>query len=285
MFLCGTMFWNLAEDFWTLREKKDGDSMNYQAVFWDWNGTLLDDTMANINAVNISLANRGLPALTPERHAENFSFPIKDYYEKIGFDFSHDSYEELADEFTVNYLAQDYGLRANAKKTLEKLFLNDVKQFILSASEKKILSEALTKYGLNCFFREVIALDNVQAHSKVDAGRAYLEQNRPEGKILMVGDTHHDIEVARALGMDCVLVVSGNLSQRRLDECGVRVVNDIYEVVAIVLGDRKSKRTDYMTPEKAERRNFDLSETNRRFSETYHEHYNDVKNSRKTEDW
>lgn len=259
--------------------------MNYQAVFWDWNGTLLDDTAANIAAVNESLKKRGLPLLTPDVHAENFCFPIKDYYEKIGFDFTKDSYDDLAEEFTAFYLSQEYSLRKNAKKTLEKLFLNSVKQYVLSASEKNILVSAIKEYGLNCFFTDVIALDNLRAQSKIEAGRAYLEKHRPAGKILMVGDTHHDIETAQALGMDCVLVNSGNLSKRRLEETGVKVVDDMWEIVKIVLGDKKVKPRDYMTPEKAERRNFDISETTRRFSETYHDFYDDVKNTNKTEDW
>lgn len=259
--------------------------MNYQAVFWDWNGTILDDTRANIDAVNVSLAKRNLPSLTPEFHAEHFAFPIQNYYEAIGFDFTKESYADLADEFIKNYLAQEYGLRKNAKKTLEKLFLNSVKQYILSACEKNILLEALNKYGLNCFFTDIIALDNVHAISKIEAGKAFLAEHRPEGKILMVGDTHHDIEVANALGMDCVLVRSGNVSERRLQETGVKVLDDIYDVVDIVLGTKKGKRTDFLTPEKAERRSFDLKETNRRFSEKYHDFYDDVKNTNKTEDW
>lgn len=259
--------------------------MNYQAVFWDWNGTLLDDTKANIDAVNISLLSRGLPRLTQEFHSEHFGFPIKEYYEKIGFDFTKDSYEELADEFIANYLAQEYGLRKNAKKTLEKLFLNSVEQYILSACEKTILANAIKEYGLGCFFTDIVALDNVHAVSKIEAGREYLKNHRPDGKILMVGDTYHDIEVATALGMDCVLVRSGNLSERRLRESGVRVVDDIFEITEIVLGSRNGKRTDFLTPEKAERRSFDLSETDRRFAERYHDFYDDVKNTNKTEDW
>jgi len=259
--------------------------MNYQAVFWDWNGTLLDDTPANLAAVNFSLQKRGLPPVSPERHSEIFCFPVEIYYEKLGFDFTKESYDEVAREFMENYLAQECSLRKNAKKTLEKLFLNSVKQYILSACEKNILMAALKKYGLDCFFTDVIALDNINARSKIEEGKKFLEKNRPEGKILMVGDTHHDMETAAALGMDFVLVESGNLSLKRMEETGARIARDIYDVTEIVLGKRDSARADYMTPEKAERRNFDISETNRRFSETYHDFYDDVKNTNKTEDW
>lgn len=259
--------------------------MNYQAVFWDWNGTLLDDTHANLAAVNISLQKRGMPPVTPEVHSEVFCFPVIEYYEKIGFDFTKISYDELAAEFMENYLAQKCDLRKNAKRTLEKLFLNSVKQYVLSACEKNILVDALTQYDLNCYFTDVIALDDIKANSKIEVGKRYLREHPIEGKLLMIGDTHHDIEVAKALGMDCILVESGNLSRRRMEETGVRIAENLFDVAEIVLGKRNAPKVDYMTPERAERRNFDISETTRRFSETYHDFYDDVKNTNKTEDW
>lgn len=259
--------------------------IKYDYVVWDWNGTLLDDMHAGYVAVSESLKKRGLFVPDEAFYAENFGFPVRDYYKKLGFDFAVDSYEKLADEFFVQYKAQTVDLRNGAKKILEKLFLNSVPQYILSASDKKNLEEGLQKFGLKVFFRDVIALSGVEADSKIAAGKAFFERSGLRGKGLMVGDTVHDYETAQELALDCILIESGNNSRRRLEETGAKVIDDLSEVAEIVLGKRETKKIDYPTPEKAERRSFDLSEATKTFGDNYHAYYNDVKNTNKTEDW
>lgn len=258
--------------------------MNYRYVFWDWNGTLLDDTRASFEAVNISLRKRGLKEVDERVYAEKFCFPVIEYYKALGFDLRKESYESLAVEFIENYLAVESGLRHGARRTLEKLYLNSVEQFILSASEKGILEGAVKKFGIERYFRDIIALDNINAESKIDAGRKYLSEHPPEGRALMVGDTEHDAETAAELGFDCVLIESGNNSRGRLERTGARIIDSLSDLPKIVLG-KQARRTDYMTPERSERRSFDLGEVNRRFKENYRSFYNDVKNTNATEDW
>ena len=259
--------------------------MNYQYVVWDWNGTLLDDMKAAYDAVSISLRERGM--FVPDRkfYADNFSFPVREYYKKLGFDFAVESYEDLAKEFFKNYLQQKIDLRTHAKKVLEKLFLNSVKQYILSASERQLLLNGLKEHNVSVYFTDVIALPSTEADSKIAAGKAYFTTNRPEGKGIMIGDTEHDVETAKELGLDCVLIESGTNSRERLERTGAKIIDDLTEIVDIVLGKKSTKPIDYPTPEKAERRSFDLSEANRTFKENYHSYYNDVKNTNKTEDW
>ena len=259
--------------------------MNDDYVVWDWNGTLLDDMKAAYDAVSISLRDRGMFVPDHKFYADNFSFPVREYYKKLGFDFSVDSYEDLAVEFFANYVKIKTDLRTHAKKVLEKLFLNSVKQYILSASEKQMLLSGLEEHKVAVYFTDVIALPSTEADSKIAAGKAYFESSRPSGKGIMRGDTVHDAETAKELGLDCALIESGNNSRERLERTGAIIIDDLTEVVDIVLGKKTTKPVDYPTPEKAERRSFDLSEANRTFKENYHSYYNDVKNTNKTEDW
>lgn len=259
--------------------------MVYENVFWDWNGTVLDDAQACVNAVNVALRKRGMREVDLNHYRERFRFPVSEYYVELGFDFNKDSYESLADEYTENYLLETPTLRKGAKFVLEKLFLNSINQYILSASEKKILSMGVRKFDLGYYFKDIIALDDKCAGGKAEVGREYISKNLLSGKTLLIGDTVHDAEVAKELDMDCVLIESGYNSLSRLQGTGARIITDLNELIEIVLGVRAAKRTDYMTPEKAERRSFDLSETDRKFKEQYRLYYNDVKNTNKTEDW
>ena len=89
--------------------------MRYTDVIWDFNGTLLDDAGAGLACVEELLRRRGLPPLgSLARYREVFRFPIRDYYTDIGFDFSREPYEALADEWALLYdeLAAAAPLRA-----------------------------------------------------------------------------------------------------------------------------------------------------------------------------
>jgi phosphoglycolate phosphatase len=49
----------------------------------------------------------------------------------------------------------------------------------------------------------------------------------PRDQILLVGDTLHDLEVARELGLDCVLIAAGHHPAARLRAKHDRVVDNL----------------------------------------------------------
>ena len=55
--------------------------MKYTHIVWDFNGTLLDDIMAGIEAVNDMLSRRGIATIeSVAQYRELFCFPIINYY-------------------------------------------------------------------------------------------------------------------------------------------------------------------------------------------------------------
>ena len=48
---------------------------------------------------------------------------------------------------------------------------------------------------------------------------------------MVVGDTEHDYEVARAMDADCILVANGHQSKTRLQALGVPVLDDVRSLV------------------------------------------------------
>ena len=74
--------------------------MRPKLLVWDWNGTILDDMELTYAIENEMLRARGLTEI-PDRafYLDNFGFPIREYYIKLGYDFSVYPYEALAAEF------------------------------------------------------------------------------------------------------------------------------------------------------------------------------------------
>ena len=57
-------------------------------VFFDFNGTLIDDIDLTLDIENKLLVQRGLNAVTKEFYLDNFCFPVINYYKKSGFDLT-----------------------------------------------------------------------------------------------------------------------------------------------------------------------------------------------------
>jgi hypothetical protein len=60
---------------------------NYKNIIWDWNGTLLNDITICIKSMNILLKERTLPLISEDKYRDIFTFPVRNYYEQLGFDF------------------------------------------------------------------------------------------------------------------------------------------------------------------------------------------------------
>jgi phosphoglycolate phosphatase len=202
----------------------------YRHVIWDWNGTLLDDLDLSIDIMNGVLERRGLPRLDRARYHAVFDFPVRAYYERLGFDFRRDSFENLSAEFIAGYDArrEESQLQSGAREVLAALEHAGVTQSVLSAYRGVTLREIVGHFGLTHHFSRLIGLDNIYAHSKTELGRAWVaELGLPGNAILMIGDTLHDLEVAEAMGVDCVLVAAGHHPDHRLRRATDRVLDDL----------------------------------------------------------
>lgn len=74
--------------------------MKYDRIIWDFNGTILDDVQVGIDSANELLTRYGLKKIKDVDHYHSiFGFPIKSYYERLGFDFNVLDYNVLAHEW------------------------------------------------------------------------------------------------------------------------------------------------------------------------------------------
>lgn len=207
--------------------------MKFDAIIWDWNGTLLNDVIIAVDAINQLLSNRNLKLLTIERYLEVFTFPVKEYYELIGFDFKNEPFEVPANQFVeiYNKAVEVCGLHKEVIPALKKLNDKGYRQFILSAMEQRQLEKTVADNGIRLYFEDLCGLNNHYANSKVENGKLLMRKRElnPE-RTLMVGDTVHDYEVATAIGCQCVLIAKGHQSKRRLLSSGAVVLDCLDEI-------------------------------------------------------
>lgn len=214
-------------------------------IIWDWNGTLLNDRDLCLKSINQLLKKRDLPELYLERYLEVFQFPVKNYYEAIGFDFNKEPFDIPANEFIENCTREIDKCRLydNSEKVLSTLNELGFDQFILSAMEQSKLTASIKNYAIEQYFKGISGLEDDYAESKIDLGKKFIHRFGIEPKsVYMIGDTLHDLEVAEAMGCETLLIANGHQSKSRLKQRCKNVIDDICEVIDFVKSANEDKK-------------------------------------------
>lgn len=214
-----------------------------QCLIWDWNGTLLDDLNLCLDIINSMLVSRSLPPVSQKRYRKLFGFPVKDYYQRIGFDFNDEPFEALSTEFITAYERgrSECRLMSGAKEALTAAAGLELHQNIISASKSDYLSQAVNSFQIDDYFSTVTGLADHHAAGKEMLLKRFLAVHdfQPQ-QILMVGDTDHDGAIAASCGIPCLLIPNGHHSRERLLESGATVVESLQTVVTL-LGSKASE--------------------------------------------
>ncbi len=205
----------------------------YTHIIWDWNGTLLDDAWLCVDVMNGMLRERRLPTRTLDQYKEVFDFPVRNYYEKLGYDFSSEPFEVVGMEFMVIYNRCQHKARLHQGvfEILSWIRRQGYRQSILSAREQFELIEEVRQAGISPFFDHIYGLNDHYAHGKTEVGHKLIKDlHLPKKNILFIGDTRHDAEVARVIGIDCLLIPHGHHNKERLETTGCSIVEDFEEL-------------------------------------------------------
>jgi phosphoglycolate phosphatase len=200
------------------------------AIIWDWNGTLLNDTDICLESMNYMLKSRNHEVLTKERYREIFNFPVQDYYRKAGFNFNLESFDVVALEFMDLYFESlpKAPIFRDASTVLQAFQQMKLNQILISAMEHESLISSVKEKGLFPYFNHISGIrDHFAAGKTENAKRVVKEKNLDSATTLLIGDTIHDFEVAKELGVRCILVANGHQSIERLKKLDCAVVESL----------------------------------------------------------
>jgi phosphoglycolate phosphatase len=202
-------------------------------IIWDWNGTLFNDVELCLEIINNVLAKRNINPLSLEEYRKIFTFPVQLYYEKAGLDFNEHSFNILGREWMDEYESRkkECILHEGVVDALRIISQKSIDQSILSAYSQHTLEEIVGYFGIKKYFTHLMGLDHIYATSKIENGKKLMEMlgNRT-GRILFIGDTIHDFEVAEEIGAECILVAGGHQQKEKLESCGVPVFDSLKDI-------------------------------------------------------
>ena len=203
-------------------------------VIWDWNGTLVNDAWLFVELMNEELNKRKLPLIDIEQYRQNFTFPVKQYYKNLGFNFQKEDFKEVGYNFIQKYKKRKNEplLYKNTVEILNQLSLLGITQSIVSAQENNLLQESIQHYKIGKNFQDVQGIDHYYADSKIKIAENSLKKiNYKKTQIMMIGDTAHDAEVAESLGIQCILFSNGHYTKKRLQQLNYTIINSHLQLV------------------------------------------------------
>ena len=206
----------------------------YSYIFWDWNGTIIDDLEINFSVINTLLRERKKPTISLPEYRKAFTFPIKEFYRRVGFSINGEEYEQLVQDYWELYKRKSNGipLMTGALDVLNALKNNQIRHYILSASDRNMVTDQISAYGIQNLFEEIIAPKDGYALGKIELAKQWMsDKNIPSSNVIMVGDTLHDYETAKAINIDCALVNKGHQNLSFLvREPRIMIFDSIYEL-------------------------------------------------------
>lgn len=201
-------------------------------VIFDFNGTIIDDVDLSINAINHTIKKYlSRPFLSKEEYLDVFTFPVKHYYEKVGFDFDKLDWLEVGQYWMDYYLSHKEQTKLY-DGVIDLLISNrnkGYKNVIISASKQDILEQQLKELGIHDYFDIILGINDIYATSKMPIALKFISDKNPEDCIYL-GDSKHDASVAKEMGVKCILIAKGHESKERLLRYNVDVVDDIGDI-------------------------------------------------------
>jgi phosphoglycolate phosphatase len=210
-----------------------------ESIIWDWNGTILNDVDNNINAVNMILQKRNLLAISKEEYRRKIKIPIKQFYDDIGL--------EINDPETYNLITNDYweyynmGFKNSTKinngieNILSKLKENGINNYLLSATQHGELIKQVKDKSMEIYFKDIIGNNNNEVKSKLDKAQELIKnENIKIDNTILVGDMVNDYELAKELGVKCILYSNGHQEiKKEKDKNIINSFEEIYNYIKI----------------------------------------------------
>jgi phosphoglycolate phosphatase len=173
----------------------------FDLIVFDWDGTLVDSTATIARCIQYAAADLGLRVPEFERASHVIGLGLHDALACAVPDLPPERVLEFSARYRVHYLSREHELQmfAGARELIEALRALDLRLGIATGKSRAGLARALEAVGLNGAFDATRCAD--QTHPKPHPAML-LELADELGvaidRTLMIGDTTHDLQMARA---------------------------------------------------------------------------------------
>ena len=213
-----------------------GDSMKYDAIFFDLDGTVVDSLQDIADAVNHTMRHFDLPERTADELKPHLGWGVDHLMHAILPDLSQARVDEVLDHYRP-YYARHAGDKSRPfdgiPGIMERLKASGLLLAILSNKPDAAVQPLVRRYFSGLVSLAVGELPNVRRKPHPDMVEAAARRlNMPLARCLYVGDTEVDIDTAKNAGIDCACVTWGFRTREQLKQAGASIIVDTPEALA-----------------------------------------------------
>jgi len=206
----------------------------FRLVVFDWDGTLIDSTAAIVHALRAASADLGLPVPSRERASHVIGLGLFDAIRTAVPSIEREQLPEFVVRYRHHYFALDGLLEPfeGIPQLLDELGEVGAWLAVATGKSRAGLDRALERTGWARHFRATRCADEGAPKPDPWMLSDICEKLGVEPELaLMVGDTTHDLGMARAAGVGAIAVTYGAHPRRELEaEPSLAMVDSIAQL-------------------------------------------------------
>lgn len=196
-------------------------SQRYDLIVFDWDGTLIDSTGLIAHCIRAAAEELALPVPSEQAAKHIIGLGLQDATAGLFPDLSHSERLRFAERFRYHYVVRDHEapLYEGVREMLQDLRIDERFLAIATGKPRAGLNRALERTGLEPLFDFTRCADEGFPKPHPDMLERLMDFcGVTPDRVLMIGDTTHDIQLARNARVDVLAVEYGAHSPQLLKE-------------------------------------------------------------------
>jgi phosphoglycolate phosphatase len=184
----------------------------YPLIVFDWDGTLMDSTAGIAIAIQEAARDLGLPVPDRERASHVIGLGLQDALRAAVPDLPEEKYPLYVDAYRTHFRASQDAMELfpGVREMLEELAARGHRLAVATGKSRRGLDHQFEVTGLGALFCASRCADETQPKPHPAMLLELMRELAHEShELLMIGDTSHDLGMARSAGVDAVAVGYG----------------------------------------------------------------------------
>ena len=182
--------------------------MNFDAIVWDWDNTLLNSRRAAELALNDLATQKGLPPPTEADIINVLGSRRGEYWLK---NYPMDVWDALHQYLDIyqKYAKTEVSLFPETEAVLSIVRDHRVPQLIASNKDQYIIDEEIRRFHLDGYFEKIVGGKGMEVAKPTKAFANLVLGKKWPKRILMIGDGESDMDFAKTMGAYALFVREG----------------------------------------------------------------------------
>ncbi len=203
------------------------DKKHYDLIVFDWDGTVVDSTAVIANSIQAASRDLGLPVPSDEAARHVIGMGLQQALRHAVPEAPEAMIQPLMERYRHHYFAQDGDivLFDEARDTIAELHQAGHRLAVATGKSRNGLDRSMHASGMEQYFHATRTADQTFSKPHPAMLLELMEELDAEpGRVLMVGDTTHDLQMAINAGVDALGMTHGAHPAEQLQQLQPRAL-------------------------------------------------------------